>query len=221
MGHILNKHKIFESDRIKVTEKIIRGLCAKNVLEIGAGEYSFRYLKSHEEIHWITVDFSPPCDIVCDLNTDKLVLPFADESFDLIICTEVLEHLLWPQHLLKEAHRVLSLDGNIIVSVPNITSLTYRISWLLGHIPSCAASGNLPLELGSTAYELEDNRLIGGHVIDFNLKRIITLLNITGFRIFKLSGSGTIYHKQILPYWLVPVPLSSNIICLAKKIKSI
>jgi SAM-dependent methyltransferase len=217
MGHILNKHKIFESDRIKVTEKIIRDLCVKNVLEIGAGDYSFRYLKSHEEIYWITVDFSTPCDIVCDLNTDKLVLPFADESFDLIICTEVIEHLLWPQNLLMEAYRILKDSGNMLVSVPNITSLSYRVAWMLGHIPSCAASGNLPSELGSTTYELENGKLLGGHVIDFNLKKITTLLQFAKFKIKRISGTGIIWHKQILPYWFVPASLSSNIICLAGK----
>jgi SAM-dependent methyltransferase len=151
------------------------------------------------------------------MNLENMILPVKAESFDLIICTEVLEHLLWPQKLLKEAMRVLCNSGKILLSVPNITSLTYRVSWLLGHIPSCASSGNLPLGLGSTAYEKPNGGLVGGHVIDFNIKRIVSLLRSTGFNVVTVRGSGIIWHKQLLPHWFVPVSLSSNIICLAEK----
>ena len=213
----IQKHIVHRTDRLKVTENIIKKLDVRTILEIGAGDYSFKYLKHGKEIQWTTVDFTMPCDIVCDLNSDSLILPFEDSLFDLIICTEMFEHLLWPQRLLKEARRILRENGVILVSVPNITSLTYRIAWLLNHIPSCAASGNLPLELGSTAYKDNSGGLIGGHVIDFNLKRIIKLIEYTGFKPVIIKGSGIIWHKQILPHWLVPSSLASNIICLAQK----
>jgi SAM-dependent methyltransferase len=214
---MLQRHKVFKSDRIKVTENIIKDLNVSRVLEIGAGDYSFDYTKSQEKISWQKLDFSPPCDVICDLNSDKLLLPFPDEIFDLIICTEVLEHLLWPQKLLKEVQRVLSRDGKLLLSVPNIVSFTYRIAWMIGHIPSCAASANLPPELGSTTYRKENSELTGGHVIDFNLKRIVSLLQFIGFKIVSIKGSGIIWHRQILPHWIVPTSLASNIICLAKK----
>lgn len=202
--------------RIRVTENLIRSINHDLVLEVGAGDYSFDYLKS-EKSAWTKIDFAPPCDITCDLNSPELELPFPDGTFDLIICTEVLEHLLWPQQLLKEAHRVLTPKGKIIVSVPNITSLSYRLAWLIGRIPSCAASGNLPTELGSTAYRRADDSMIGGHVIDFDLKRLKGLLAMTRFETVITRGSGIIWHKQLLSHWAVPVSLSSNIICLARK----
>jgi len=155
--------------------------------------------------------------VVCELNGDQLVLPFEDGSFDLIICTEVLEHLLWPHRLLQEARRVLSPRGCILISVPNCASLSYRMAWLLGRIPSCAASGNLPPELGSTAYLQPDGSTIGGHVIDFTLQRTRNLLTYSGFKVVREKGCGIIWHRQLLPAWLVPVSLSSNIICLARK----
>jgi SAM-dependent methyltransferase len=214
----MERHNVFRSDRIKVTENILRELQFNKVLEIGAGDYSFDYLKRDTNLSWVKADFAEPCDIICDFNSDNLDLPFQSDSFNLIICTEILEHLLWPQQLLKEAHRILEPNGNMLISVPNITSLTYRIAWMFGHIPSCAASGNLPLELGSTAYKDNSGRLIGGHVIDSNLKRIIKLIEYTGFKPVIIKGSGIIWHKQILPHWLVPSSLASNIICLAQKI---
>jgi len=213
----MQRHDLFYSDRIKITENFIRKLHFNSVLEIGAGDYSFDYVKNKEGVLWVKVDISPPCDIICNFSSDNLILPFNEKAFDLIICTEVLEHTLWPQQLLKEVNRVLSNDGRILLSVPNIASFSYRVAWLFGHIPSCAATGNLPLELGSTAYQKTDDQLIGGHVIDFNLKRIIRLLKHVGFEVVCVKGSGVIWHKQILPHWIIPPSLSSNIICLAKK----
>jgi SAM-dependent methyltransferase len=213
----MEKHEVFRSDRIKVTENILKDLCAENVLEIGSGDYSFGYLKENRKLIWVKVDFSRPCDIICDLNSPNLILPFSKGKFDLIVCTEVLEHLLWPQQLLKEVNRVLSTKGRVLLSVPNIASLSYRIAWLFGHIPSCAATGNLPLELGSTAYQKTHGQLIGGHVVDFNLKRVISLLKHTGFEVVSVKGSGVIWHKQIFPHWIIPTSLASNIVCLARK----
>ena len=55
--------------------------------------------------------------ILFDLNLGKL--PFKDESFDLIVCTEVLEHLCYPHQVLKEISRILTADGYFVVSLPN------------------------------------------------------------------------------------------------------
>jgi SAM-dependent methyltransferase len=207
---------VFYSDRIKVTENIIGNLEYDRVLEIGAGDYSFDYMKSRPDVHWIKADFCIPTDIICDFNNEECRLPLEDDSFDLIICTEVLEHLLWPQALLKEIHRLLSAKGKLLVSIPNIVSLTYRIAWMLGRIPSCASSGNLPNGFHKTAYE-KDGSILGGHVIDFNLDRIVNLLSDAGFIHKQIKGSGIIWHKQLIPYWLVPARFASNIIILAEK----
>lgn len=213
----MERPQVYMTDRIRVTENLLKGFTVKKVLEIGAGDYSFEYIKQNNLIKWIKVDFEEPCNVVCNLNTDNLFLPFSSKKFDLVICTQVLEHLLWPQHLLKEILRVLISGGILLVSIPNISSLTYRLAWLLGSLPSCAASGNLPKAFGSTAYKKKDGRWVGGHVIDFNYKRIINLLERTGFKIKSVKGSGIIWYRQIIPYWLVPPKLSSNIICTVQK----
>ena len=44
--------------------------------------------------------------------------PFADNSFDVVIMGEILEHLILDYQALKEARRVLLPTGNLIVTVP-------------------------------------------------------------------------------------------------------
>lgn len=213
LRHYINN----KTARINATESIIRNIKASRVLEIGAGDYSFEYVFNGKNYNWYKVDFAQPADVICDINSEEMFLPFVSSSFDLVICTEVLEHLLWPHRLLAEIYRVLSISGFIIISVPNMTSLSYRVAWLLGHLPSCAASGNIPVELGSTSYKISENNYIGGHVIDFNIDRLTKLLLYSGFEILKIKGSGIIWYRQILPHWLVPPTFASNIICLGKK----
>lgn len=211
----MERHGVSVSTRILVTETMILSVGAKDVLELGAGDYSFQYL--HREGTWCKADFAEPCDVLCDFGVQGVVLPFEDASFDLVICTEVLEHMLWPQNLLREMARVLRPNGSLIASVPNIASLSYRAAWLVGRIPSCAASGNLPPEMGSTTYRLADGSLVGGHVIDFNQSRFELLLNYSGFTVKRMAGCGIFWHRQIIPHWLLPASLSSNLICLAQK----
>lgn len=212
----MHRHEVYRSHRMRVTEQMIRRTGACRVLEVGAGDYSFDYLRQPDSL-WLKVDFAPPCDLLCDIGAEDATLPFSPAQFDLVVCTEVIEHLLWPQQLLREIARVLLPQGHLLVSVPNIASLSYRVAWLLGRIPSCAASANLPPEFGSTTYQLSDGCLVGGHVLDFNRSRLLRLLVHSGFAPENWRGSGIFWHRQILPHWMVPPGLASNLICLARK----
>jgi SAM-dependent methyltransferase len=47
-------------------------------------------------------------------------IPYEDQTFDAIICTEVLEHCVDPERLTGEMYRVLRLGGQLLVTVPFI-----------------------------------------------------------------------------------------------------
>jgi 2-polyprenyl-3-methyl-5-hydroxy-6-metoxy-1,4-benzoquinol methylase len=49
-----------------------------------------------------------------------LDFPFDDQSFDAVICTEGIEHMLNPDHLLKELLRVCRVGGTVVLSTPNL-----------------------------------------------------------------------------------------------------
>lgn len=213
-GQPIERHAVFTSARTLITERLIRSIEPRRVLELGAGDHSFQ--SSVKGAHWVKADFNEPCDALCDFNSEHPGLPFAAGSFDLAVCTEVLEHLLWPQGILAEIRRVLAPAGHLVVSVPNCVSATYRVAWIMGHIPSCAACGNLPAQLGPTVYQTGQGT-IAGHVIDFSKRRLAALLTHSGFDPIMMRGSGLIRNRQILPHWMVPVSLASNIIVLARK----
>jgi SAM-dependent methyltransferase len=63
------------------------------------------------------------------VNMEK-PLPFADSSFDVVICLEGIEHVVEPYSLIKEICRVLRPDGIVILSLPNVQCLFSRLKFL-------------------------------------------------------------------------------------------
>lgn len=65
------------------------------------------------------------------LNLERELLPFADESFDVVLCMDVLQNLAYhPTLMFCEAQRVLARPGRLLLTVPNGLSLR-RLLWLL------------------------------------------------------------------------------------------
>ena len=58
--------------------------------------------------------------------------PFEDDFFDVVVCSEILEHLFSPEKVLEECYRVLKSSGTLIVTVPNLYCLRNRLSILMG-----------------------------------------------------------------------------------------
>lgn len=90
------------------------------VLDSGAGESPFkRYFDRHS---YIAVDGGwgdeawdySSLDALCDLT----VLPFADNSLDAVLCTQVLEHVNEPALVLAEFQRVLKPGALLYLSAP-------------------------------------------------------------------------------------------------------
>lgn len=53
------------------------------------------------------------------IKADATELPFPDNSFDRVICSEVLEHVKDDCAVLSEIHRVVKKKGKVLISVPN------------------------------------------------------------------------------------------------------
>ena len=66
---------------------------------------------------------------VANLNTEAL--PYPDASFDLVTCTEVIEHLEHYRAALREMARVLRPGGVLILTTPNVLNLRSRLRYLL------------------------------------------------------------------------------------------
>lgn len=82
----------------------------ERILDIGAGGSSYgRYFPNR-----LTIDIDPKRNP--DIVGDAHMLPFADEEFNVILCTEVLEHLIDPPRAISEMRRVLKKGGTLILT---------------------------------------------------------------------------------------------------------
>ncbi|HEY2749162.1 MAG TPA: methyltransferase domain-containing protein [Polyangia bacterium] len=73
-------------------------------------------------------------DAAALVRGDAMALPFADGAFDRVYCSEVLEHVLEPEAVVREMRRVLMPSGFAVVSVPN-EALINRVKALLHRLP--------------------------------------------------------------------------------------
>lgn len=115
------------------------------ILDLGSGKSPYReYLNSEIFPNLISVDFGifELIDITADLNVN---IPFKDESVDVIVLSNVLEHVFDPKHTLSECYRVLKKDGFIIGHTPFLMGLhdepydyyrytTYALNYLLKEV---------------------------------------------------------------------------------------
>jgi SAM-dependent methyltransferase len=73
------------------------------------------------------------CFVDCfDAERDRF--PYPDEHFDAVIAGEIIEHLTYdPMHMLLESRRVLRDGGYLLVTTPNVGSVTSVAKTLDGH----------------------------------------------------------------------------------------
>lgn len=90
----------------------------KILLDIGGrGKPYAEYFKERVLWHFV-IDIEPGASV--DLIGDARLLPVADCSVDVVLCTQVLEHIPEPVPVLQEIFRVLRPGGTLILSVPAI-----------------------------------------------------------------------------------------------------
>lgn len=87
----------------------------RKVLHVAPEQAFLKRFKKLEHLDYNTLDIeSPIADIIADL-TD---LPFVENTFDMIICNHVLEHIPKDKLAMSEIYRVLKPGGMAILQVP-------------------------------------------------------------------------------------------------------
>ncbi len=127
-------HVAYASDYMRIAVDLVKqrfgdDLTGKTVLDVPAGNGWVG-----EQLSLVGGDVTS-----ADINEEKpefaqvdmeRPLPFAPESFDVVICCEGIEHVFSPFHLFSELARVLRPNGLLIITTPNVQNLYSRWQFL-------------------------------------------------------------------------------------------
>jgi SAM-dependent methyltransferase len=150
------------------------------ILDIGTTPFTLYLKKEFAGYHVFTLDRSDLLKARCleagvefrSCDLDLASIPFEGEFFDVVVFTEVLEHIFCPPSIiLGEVKRILKPSGLLILSVPNIASLLNRVKLAFGFSP-----------LEDADHQMNRHWVHGhGHVHEFVRKEIVQLCAEAGF----------------------------------------
>lgn len=176
----------FRTPRREMLEFVPTGV--NSVLEIGCGTGAFGALVKQQRgtNRYVGVELMSQAaevartllDEVIVTNIEQNSLPFPPESFDCLVCNDVLEHLVDPWAILKTLIRFVRPGGYIVISLPNVRfsevvkNLVIRKQW---------------------EYE-EQGVLDRTHLRFFTESSIRALFNSNGLEILQLRGINPIKY---------------------------
>ena len=189
----------------------------KRVLDVGCGNGKMLYNFRHKFDELCGVELSEEGASIATaalegLNGDvrrgdiERDLPWEDGFFDVVVLSDVIEHVinLWPA--MEEVTRLLKPGGHVVLSTPNVASLRSRIALLMGVFPSSKAKQGFDLQGDAEPHD-------GGHLHYFTFSMLDRLFARYGYSQVDRFGFGHLgrFHN------LRPTLLSPACLVVAKK----
>lgn len=149
----------------------------KIILDVGCGNgYQMAPLAKNNSVYGLdisenNIEKAISLGIRAQCHDVEERFPYEDNFFDVVVCSELLEHLFFPEQVIKECYRILKDSGTFIITVPNLYCLQNRLSMLMGR--------------GSRYIEYPQNM---NHVRFYSLKGMSNILSEIGFKVNHVRG---------------------------------
>ncbi len=129
-----------------------------------------------------------------ELEQGQALQQLADDSIDLILFTEIIEHLTFnPVELWKELYRVLAPGGRIVITTPNYYALEGS-AWHIGRFLRWRGAG-------ITIEEILGKRTFGHHWKEYSMAELAGYFRYlsSDFRIRRARWLAAVDHGRLLP----------------------
>jgi ubiquinone/menaquinone biosynthesis C-methylase UbiE len=121
-------------------------------------------------------------------------LPFQDSLFDIVICSEVLEHLKHPEACLKEIRRILKNGGTALISTPNENNFITKFPKIF-KITHKESDGNI---LKMKEHNSRDEHISVRSIKTWRQTFLSTGFSVTGIKRHGILYGGYKYNKHRL-----------------------
>lgn len=190
----------------KLSYKKISSLSIDGVILDLGGSHNADYHKLIRGNHTFTtvnLDTTNGCDIYADLECP---FPIKSNTYDAVLCMNILEHIFNYRQFLSEAHRILHDGGTFVLLVPFLIQVHpsphdyFRFSGeALSHILQAAGFKSVVIE------PLGYGSMSAGNQLRYNLQRFAIIRTLTAFfseridRFIDLFDHKKIYGKERYP----------------------
>jgi len=205
---------VWRLHRLKVVGKNISLRNESILLDIGCNDCAVASFLENVNVRYVGFDISKKAlkkggkrqRVLCD----ACHLPVKDNTADMVICTEVIEHINNPKRLISEIARISKVNSKLLISTPNSESLFSKIQKLL------------PIR------RFHDWHYIKSHFQVYDPTKLSNLLECHGFKInrkiksiafppFKITKNKMAFRIFALFSRLIPTDLQELLIWIATK----
>lgn len=217
---VITKENFTYKEIISVLNNILPLLVRRKVLDIGCGSGSLTFYIAKQGFKVLGLDISQRAVKSCKSNARLLnlakkthfeVANFPEEfpkgKFDLVICSEIIEHIKNDNECLLKIHNLLSKNGILIISAPSSNSLLYKVGLLkefdkkVGHVRRYTIE-NLIDKLQNNSFRVLEIKKVEGilrnALFSFNIFNFVIK---TANRFSFASGIISFLDKFFIPFF--------------------
>ena len=197
MDKIQGNYPYFEEVNPGIIQEVVSGL---KILDVGCGYGCLGEAMTKKGNIVFGIDIAPEAvekarkriHFACEADATKpgsLPVELREEKFDVVVLSDIIEHVYDPMALLINVKTFLKEDGELLLSVPNVASWATRLNLLFGRW-EYTISGVLDR----------------GHIRFFTLNSIKRLLKTAQFEIIDISVTPHFIRAFAGPLrnWLFP-----------------
>jgi 2-polyprenyl-3-methyl-5-hydroxy-6-metoxy-1,4-benzoquinol methylase len=202
---------IKKKEKLSLLEKNLNIEPSSVILDLGCAQGILSYFLRQKGGYWISTDLDMAnlktslelLESNC-LQIGPGILPFQDETFDMVVCLDYLEHLEDDDQCLREIQRILKNEGQLILSTPHtgkiffLNKLRPHLGMKMefyGHKREGYRSEELEAMLTKTGFHVEKTKTFSRFFSEF----IELLINFLYIKMFSRKFTDSLRDGHIRP----------------------